>query len=667
MSQTKPPQIAHGEAVMISAVVVGFATEGGKTPYRMAYAKLGASGHSVGVMQTDFGQNPALAKPYVDAVLADAAKRGVTFSAAERTQIDRTIVTKNPSWVDVPAKFKQAANTFGDSAAGAQWIHDNLDSRFLNIAVKHVEAFGSALDAKGIKLDPNTREETIAMVAKIANQAGEGRAGQLVDAVETGKFTGIRSATKGKSFDYPLPKDVPPNALGSAWVTGFAKSLERDGVLPVLSQGVGHARDYGTRYHKITETPGAATVLDRAEAKYTVKDLTPAAFSEKGDLAAIKQWVMNGRITQQQIETAQRAQGPSAPAAPAPAQPGPVARPTGGKRTEFDDLVEGAGTITSHFGPRRSPVAGASTLHKGVDVRAAVGDDLYAAAPGKVVRNFFDAKGGGNVLTMEHYKPDGSVLGYTQYLHMNKASPLKEGTWVDRGQIVGEAGKTGLPGMAPHLHYEEWKAHPGAKPLAIDGNNATVSVFRAQADAKNPVDNELGFALTAKERADKAALVKSGVSESDALRRLEGSSHAPIRQIVEGPARPAVAAALPPELARMNFAAQVPADLGKPATVPAELANKSFAVQVPEDLGMKVRPAVVGMNIEGRVFGERDGKTLVQTGANSLVSIPTEQLAGQAAVGDQVRVRTNADGTFAMDAAKAREQGNELQRAALSR
>jgi len=41
---------ARGEAVLIAAIAVGVATEGGRTPYRLAYARLASSGHSVGLM-----------------------------------------------------------------------------------------------------------------------------------------------------------------------------------------------------------------------------------------------------------------------------------------------------------------------------------------------------------------------------------------------------------------------------------------------------------------------------------------------------------------------------------------------------------------------------------------------------------------------------------------
>jgi hypothetical protein len=303
--------VSHGDALMLAALVVGLGAEAGPTPYRLVYARRGASGHAVGHavgrMQTDFGREALLAPGYVDAVLADAAKRGVVFTPAERAEVLRRIVTHNPRWEDVPAAFKQAANAFGDKPAGQQWIHDHLDARCLRIAARAVEAFDAALAGQGIALDPKTRTETLAMVAKIAHEAGVARSTQLVEAVETGKFTGLVGATQDKLLDYPLPKDVSAQPLASAWIAGFAKALERDGVSSALADAVGDARRFGRNLQRIASTPGARDALADARVRYDLIAVRPDTYRDHGDLAAIRKWITTGTITAAEITVARSA------------------------------------------------------------------------------------------------------------------------------------------------------------------------------------------------------------------------------------------------------------------------------------------------------------------------------------------------------------------------
>ena len=56
--------------------------------------------------------------------------------------------------------------------------------------------------------------------------------------------------------------------------------------------------------------------------------------------------------------------------------------------------------ITSPFGKRKSPTAGASTFHKGIDVGAPEGTKLYAVCDGKITfANFLG--GGGFTITLQ--------------------------------------------------------------------------------------------------------------------------------------------------------------------------------------------------------------------------------------------------------------------------
>jgi hypothetical protein len=108
--------------------------------------------------------------------------------------------------------------------------------------------------------------------------------------------------------------------------------------------------------------------------------------------------------------------------------------------------VPGDGPISSPFGLRRPPVAGASADHKGVDLdNGGYGTPILAAFDGVVV----EATPGNWVLKIDH----GDGL-YTRYLHMADAAKyVKVGDTVRSGQQIAENGSSG-PSTGPHLHFE---------------------------------------------------------------------------------------------------------------------------------------------------------------------------------------------------------------------
>jgi murein DD-endopeptidase MepM/ murein hydrolase activator NlpD len=102
--------------------------------------------------------------------------------------------------------------------------------------------------------------------------------------------------------------------------------------------------------------------------------------------------------------------------------------------------------VTSAFGWRRDPVTGAARFHRGVDIRAAYGQDVPAAAGGRVVISGSQGSYGTTVV-VEH--ADGSK---TRYAHLSVAL-VREGQSVQAGQLVGRAGSTGRA-TGPHVHFE---------------------------------------------------------------------------------------------------------------------------------------------------------------------------------------------------------------------
>jgi len=103
------------------------------------------------------------------------------------------------------------------------------------------------------------------------------------------------------------------------------------------------------------------------------------------------------------------------------------------------------GWITSGFGPRISPFTEKPGWHDGLDIGAAPNAPVQAPAQGRVSLSGFDPKLG-NIVKLDH--------GFgieTLYGHLAK-SLVKEGQRVNRGDIVGLVGSTGLS-TGPHLHY----------------------------------------------------------------------------------------------------------------------------------------------------------------------------------------------------------------------
>jgi murein DD-endopeptidase MepM/ murein hydrolase activator NlpD len=132
-----------------------------------------------------------------------------------------------------------------------------------------------------------------------------------------------------------------------------------------------------------------------------------------------------------------------------PSSPGPVNKagwthPTGGK-----------GSISSKFGPRKSPGGKGSRNHKGVDIAAAKGTQVFAAKDGTVALTGWQSadheSGGGIRVKIEH------AGGYTTfYGHGIEGSiVVKPGDKVKAGQPIMKVNSTGSS-TGHHLHFEIW-------------------------------------------------------------------------------------------------------------------------------------------------------------------------------------------------------------------
>ena len=104
------------------------------------------------------------------------------------------------------------------------------------------------------------------------------------------------------------------------------------------------------------------------------------------------------------------------------------------------------GILTSGFGNRISPITGTNRFHSGVDIGAAPGTPVIAAAAGEVFQAEYL---GGYGYTVIIYHGGGFA---TLYGHLSGFA-VSTGQKIKQGQVIGYVGSTGFA-TGPHLHFE---------------------------------------------------------------------------------------------------------------------------------------------------------------------------------------------------------------------
>jgi len=104
------------------------------------------------------------------------------------------------------------------------------------------------------------------------------------------------------------------------------------------------------------------------------------------------------------------------------------------------------GWVTSHYGWRHQPTAGATRLHTGLDIAAPIGTPIIAPADGHVIFAGYHTAYG-NLIVVDH--------GYgltSKYAHTSRML-VAVGERVQRGDLIARVGNTGRS-TGPHLHFE---------------------------------------------------------------------------------------------------------------------------------------------------------------------------------------------------------------------
>lgn len=109
-------------------------------------------------------------------------------------------------------------------------------------------------------------------------------------------------------------------------------------------------------------------------------------------------------------------------------------------------------TITSQFGPRRSPTTGRSSFHYGTDIGAPMGTNIVAVTSGIVTYTGFKGANGYTVtVTINNLD--------ISYSHVSPIFLVHEGQYINQGEIVSKVGPKNVYGV-PNNPYKDSNGNP---------------------------------------------------------------------------------------------------------------------------------------------------------------------------------------------------------------
>jgi murein DD-endopeptidase MepM/ murein hydrolase activator NlpD len=121
--------------------------------------------------------------------------------------------------------------------------------------------------------------------------------------------------------------------------------------------------------------------------------------------------------------------------------------------------------LTSSFGSRISPITGNPSFHRGLDLAASTGTEVFAARSGTIAETGEDAVYG-NYIIINHGEGWHSLYGHLSEILVPLQSTVQSDT------LIGRVGSTGLS-TGPHLHFElrqNGEAKDPGKYFSIKGN-----------------------------------------------------------------------------------------------------------------------------------------------------------------------------------------------------
>ena len=210
---------------------------------------------------------------------------------------------------------------------------------------------------------------------------------------------------------------------------------------------------------KETELAGLGSELSTAEGTAQTYENEIAAQEEVINEIAVQLALQKQREEEKKLAAQKKAEEEAAKAAAATETPDSGQTSTETKEEQSSETAEaptysgGAFTwpcpsstrVTSDYGSRISPTAGASSYHKGIDIGASEGSSIVAAAEGEVIYSGYSAAAGNHVI-ISH----GNGL-CTVYMHASSLL-VSEGDMVSAGDAIAKVGSTGVS-TGSHLHF----------------------------------------------------------------------------------------------------------------------------------------------------------------------------------------------------------------------
>jgi murein DD-endopeptidase MepM/ murein hydrolase activator NlpD len=120
--------------------------------------------------------------------------------------------------------------------------------------------------------------------------------------------------------------------------------------------------------------------------------------------------------------------------------------------------------LTSSFGSRISPITGNPSFHKGLDLAASTGTEVFSARAGTIAETGENAVFGKYII-INHGENWVSLYGHLSEIVIPLQSVVQSGT------LIGKVGSTGLS-TGPHLHFElrqNGEARDPGKYFSIEG------------------------------------------------------------------------------------------------------------------------------------------------------------------------------------------------------
>ena len=115
-------------------------------------------------------------------------------------------------------------------------------------------------------------------------------------------------------------------------------------------------------------------------------------------------------------------------------------------------LLHGYTTITSYFGPRKSPTTGKQSYHYGLDIGVPTGSNIVAIFSGQVTYTGFNGANGFTVTIT-----NGNLSA--SYSHVSPTFLVYKGQYVNHGEIIAIVGPKNVYGV-PNNPYKDSNGNP---------------------------------------------------------------------------------------------------------------------------------------------------------------------------------------------------------------